>query len=81
LHIGVLGIGCAKLGNAVKFTPSGGTIELAVQTQADRIEISIADTGMGMTPECIEKLFHIEYKTHCAGTAGEEGTGLRLVIC
>lgn len=69
------------LSNAVKFTPPGGIIELSVQPHERTVEIMVADTGIGMSPVIVEKLFHIEHSTHRNGTAGEEGTGLGLILC
>ena len=69
------------LSNAVKFTQAGGTIELSVQSHGDVIEVAIADTGIGMDQAQIEKLFRIEVKESRKGTAGEEGTGLGLILC
>jgi len=69
------------LSNAVKFTPPGGTIEVSAQTNARMADISVTDSGMGMSPVMVEQLFHIEHKLHREGTAGEEGTGLGLILC
>ena len=43
--------------------------------------ISISDTGTGMTPEQIENLFRLDKPQSRRGTAGEEGTGLGLIVC
>jgi two-component sensor histidine kinase len=67
--------------NALKFTPTGGRITLAAQTNADHVEIAVADTGRGMTPEIIAKLFRIDSQYTTTGTAGETGTGLGLHLC
>jgi two-component system sensor histidine kinase/response regulator len=69
------------LSNALKFTPAGGSIELSVQSQADVIALVVADTGIGMDQAQIEKLFRIDVKESRKGTAGEEGTGLGLILC
>ena len=44
-------------------------------------EIVVSDTGIGMTQESIDRLFRIDIKHTTKGTAGEEGTGLGLVLC
>jgi signal transduction histidine kinase len=67
--------------NAVKFTPPGGTITLGLNQGIDKITISVADTGVGMGPEIIEKLFRIDTKHSTRGTADEKGTGLGLILC
>lgn len=70
------------LSNALKFTDSGGVIEITAQTQADNVvELTIADTGIGMSQEMLSKLFRIDQKTLRPGTAGEKGTGLGLILC
>ena len=73
--------------NAVKFTAAGGTVSFHISTYTGisdtpvKYVISIADTGIGMTPEQIQYLFRIDYPQSCEGTAGEQGSGLGLIIC
>ncbi len=69
------------LSNAIKFTPNKGTIEISYKREDEWIEISISDTGVGIAPENIEKLFRLDvsYSTH--GTSNEKGTGLGLILC
>ena len=68
--------------NAVKFTPRGGKITIAAKpASADSVEISISDTGIGMSREMIEDLFRIDVQTSRRGTENEPSTGLGLIIC
>ncbi len=68
--------------NAVKFTPSGGKIYLSVsKTEHDNIELSIRDTGIGLSDEMIPKLFNLNENINRKGTEGEPSTGLGLIIC
>lgn len=68
--------------NAVKFTPTGGKISLSAYTNQDNlIEIKVSDTGIGMTPELKNKLFHLSEKTSRRGTEGEPSSGLGLLLC
>jgi len=68
--------------NAVKFTPKGGDITVsAVKISADLAEISVRDTGIGMTNAMIDNLFHLDVNTNRKGTEGEYSTGLGLMIC
>jgi PAS domain S-box-containing protein len=68
--------------NAVKFTPRGGKILIAAKELTDKsIEISIKDTGIGMTKETIHNLFRLDINTSREGTEGESSTGLGLIIC
>jgi len=69
------------ISNAIKFTQKSGTVRItAEQVKDNLVEISVIDTGIGVKPENIDKLF----KTNIAqtfGTAGEKGNGLGLVLC
>ncbi|MDF9829163.1 ATP-binding protein [Parabacteroides sp. PF5-6] len=70
------------LTNAVKFTEKGGRITLGIEPEeSGGYIISVADTGTGMNREQIESLFHIDRRPSRAGTAGEPGSGLGLVVC
>jgi signal transduction histidine kinase len=70
------------LSNALKFTESGGTVDMSLQHRnKDVVEIAVSDTGVGMSQENMEKLFRIDVKFTKTGTAGEEGTGLGLILC
>ena len=65
--------------NALKYTPAGGQVYLAVQPQAKQQAIVIADTGPGIPPEDLEHLFERHYRGVQAKT-GIPGTGLGLAI-
>jgi two-component system, OmpR family, phosphate regulon sensor histidine kinase PhoR len=67
------------LGNAAKFTPAGGRIEAGARRRDDRIELWVADTGMGIEPEHLTRVFERFYKTDPSRAAGT-GTGLGLAI-
>lgn len=62
------------LDNAIKFTPSGGQVTLAVTRRENEIEVSVQDTGQGMSNEEQERAFEPYYR----GEGG--GTGLGLTI-
>jgi signal transduction histidine kinase len=66
--------------NAIKYTPSRGTITLTAHKAAAGVEIRIKDTGKGMDAEALEKISQHNYYT-TKGTAGESGTGLGLMLC
>lgn len=76
-------------GNALKFTPAGGQVTLSARQNdcasnhegAGWVEVSIKDTGVGISPEDIDKLFKIEVHHTTRGTAQEKGTGLGLILC
>jgi len=69
------------LTNAIKFTPVGGSVTIAAHANDATIEISVSDTGIGIAPEKAATLFQLGVKTKHAGTAGEKGTGLGLILC
>ena len=69
------------ISNAVKFTPPGGCVTVGVRERDDETEVTVADTGVGIPPERLERLFQIEPKAPSSGTAGEQGSGLGLVLC
>ena len=69
------------ISNAIKFTPAEGKIILQARKTAEGIVVSVADTGVGMSPEVINKLFRIDTKHSTRGTADEKGTGLGLILC
>jgi signal transduction histidine kinase len=70
------------ISNAVKFTLSGGKINIrAKMTDGPFVELSISDTGIGMSPEMVRDLFLLDTGTSRNGSGGEPGTGLGLIIC
>ncbi|MCK9638559.1 MAG: PAS domain S-box protein [Prolixibacteraceae bacterium] len=69
------------IGNAIKYTFRGGTIEVKSVNQGHKIEISISDNGVGMDEETRKKLFVQNKQDSKYGTENEKGTGLGLVLC
>lgn len=69
------------ISNAVKFTLPGGSIDIACQANETHVEISVADTGVGMREETLEALFRIDKRQSQPGTFEEKGTGLGLILC
>jgi len=69
------------LSNAVKFTPEGGSIWVkARKVNSKNIEISVRDTGIGIRPEDIQKLFKEFTQLESVYTKQYEGTGLGLTL-
>ncbi len=69
------------LSNAVKFTHHGGSVILSAESDGDDVEITVADTGVGIKPEDRENLFRVDRQKTTQGTDKEKGTGLGLLIC
>ena len=67
-------------GNAVKFTPSG-SITLEASYDGARLSIRICDTGPGIAPEKLDRLFKRFSQVDASSTRVHGGTGLDLVIC
>jgi two-component system, sensor histidine kinase and response regulator len=67
--------------NAIKYTPNGGFVEFNAFHTGNCVEVSISDTGIGMSPNTISKLFKIEESHSRLGTNNESGTGLGLILC
>jgi len=69
------------IGNAVKFTDAGGVVSATAERNGDHIELSISDTGIGMSIERLAKLFQLSEHLSTNGTSGEKGSGLGLLLC
>ena len=69
------------LTNAIKFTHPNGKIIVSALNKDNFLEISVADTGVGIDPKHIHKIFRIDSKFSLLGTNKEKGTGLGLILC
>lgn len=67
--------------NALKFTPEGGKITVSTREDAGNMEITISDTGVGMSEKTIANLFKLDSAKSTHGTNHEVGTGLGLILC
>ncbi len=68
------------VGNAFKYTESGGKITIASNERDDMVNVSVQDTGVGMSQEMVDKLFELQAKKSTYGTKGEKGLGLGLQL-
>ncbi len=66
--------------NAIKFSGEKDTIEVVASTNNEMIEIKVKDTGTGIPPEKLKKLFKSKVDSS-AGTHQESGTGMGLLFC
>lgn len=69
------------LDNAVKYTPSGGRIDVRYRRLDGEVEIIVADTGAGIAPEHLPHIFDRFYRVDAARSRAEGGSGLGLAIC
>ena len=66
--------------NAVRFTPPGGEVTIAAHRANGHVEITVADTGSGIPPEALPRLFERFYRVDDARSRDVGGTGLGLAI-
>ena len=69
------------LDNAIKFTPAGGTIRFSVEKLGPEAEISIWNSGQGISPEALPYVFERFYKEDRSRGLHARGSGLGLNIC
>lgn len=67
--------------NAIKFTPSNGTVEVSATANENEVIVSVKDTGIGINPENLSQIFKLDRNFVELGTDGETGTGLGLFLC
>jgi len=69
------------ISNAIKFTPRSGKVTVNARKNGAYNEISVTDTGVGMSEKVRSRLFRLSEKVTSEGTEGEGGTGLGLLLC
>jgi hypothetical protein len=74
-------VGYNLINNAVKFTPSGGQVGVQAHRTSDEVEVTIWDTGPGISKKDISKLFRPYKTTKNPKTSAREGKGLGLYFC
>lgn len=67
------------VGNAIKYTPSGGRVTVSLRPVDDEIQVQVADTGIGIPAEALPHLFQEFYRAPNVRGSGIVGTGLGLV--
>lgn len=67
--------------NAIKFTKTNGTVTLKISQENNHALFTVQDTGVGIAPETLKKIFSIHKNTSTLGTLNEKGTGLGLLLC
>jgi signal transduction histidine kinase len=68
------------VGNAIKFTPAGGSIQLAAEPTGDKVVITVADTGIGVPSDKLTQIFEPFFQVDSGTTREYAGVGLGLAI-
>ena len=68
------------LSNAMRHTPEGGQVLVAVERQADMVQVAIQDSGAGIPAEHLQHVFSRFYRTDSARSREQGGAGLGLAI-
>lgn len=69
------------VGNAIKFSQAGSTIKITIGKNDANYTVSVTDSGTGMSREVLSSLYKLKGQRTVAGTAGERGSGLGLIVC
>ncbi|MGM0505398.1 MAG: ATP-binding protein, partial [Bacteroidota bacterium] len=67
--------------NAIKFTPEGGKVDIVGEIKEEKVQIAVADSGLGISEEVRTKLFDKYQLYSSKGTKNERGSGLGLKLC
>jgi CheY-like chemotaxis protein len=69
------------LSNALKYSPDGGEVRVQTRVERSHVVISVTDSGLGLPPEALPRLFEKFYRVEDASHRSVGGTGLGLAIC
>ncbi len=69
------------LGNALRFTPAAGRVSVGWQSGPEQLTITVADTGVGVPPDDLARIFDKFYQVEQGDTRTSGGVGLGLYIC
>ena len=68
------------LGNAAKYTPPGGVIDLSVAREGDRLQVEVRDNGIGMSADLVGRAFELFSQAARAADRAQGGLGLGLAL-
>jgi signal transduction histidine kinase len=66
--------------NAIKYTPTGGTVHLQAGARGEQVRIDVTDTGIGIPTEELEHVFDEFFRASNVAKSQKEGSGLGLSI-
>jgi signal transduction histidine kinase len=69
------------LANAIKFSPAGGEVTVSAESDAECVCLRVRDSGEGMAPDDLERVFQPFYQSAQGSARRRRGTGLGLAIC
>lgn len=78
LHLNRVLINC--IGNSIKFTPEGGKVDIKLEQNGNIYTFIISDTGIGMEPEFVKKIFEPFERERTSTVSKTQGTGLGMSI-
>jgi signal transduction histidine kinase len=68
------------IGNAIKFSSEGGSVEVLVSGTSEGIDVAVVDHGIGISPDDQEQLFSDFFRSQDPAAAARPGSGLGLAI-
>lgn len=68
------------ISNALKYTPRGGHIAIAAEQAPEGLKIAVTDTGIGIQPQELDRIFQPFHHLYKTGLEGEKSTGLGLSL-
>jgi len=68
------------IANAVRYTPEGGVVSVGMSRAGEQLQVIVEDTGIGIAPEHLDRLFEDFFRAPNAKSVSEAGTGLGLSI-
>jgi signal transduction histidine kinase len=68
------------LDNAIEFTPAGGRVTVGVSAEGRLVVVSVADTGIGIEPAALPRVFEPFYRGETAAARRGEGAGIGLAL-
>lgn len=68
------------VGNAIKYSPAGGTVSIELTSRDDQVCLAIRDQGRGIPPDALRRIFQRFSRIHTAQTEAISGLGLGLYV-